>query len=63
MGKQGVGAGGKLTRPVEDRFYGRRTGEVTDVFGYRWTLSTRSEDIPRRRWSGLAEWPDKLRRR
>jgi PhnB protein len=40
-----VAAGGKLTRPVENRFYGHRNGEITDPFGYRWTLSTRVEDV------------------
>lgn len=41
-----VSAGGKLTRPVENKFYGHRSGEVTDPFGYRWTLSTKIEDVP-----------------
>jgi PhnB protein len=40
-----VGAGGTLTRPVEDQFYGDRTGEITDPFGYRWTLSTHIRDV------------------
>jgi PhnB protein len=40
-----VAAGGTLTRPVENRFYGHRNGEITDPFGYRWTLSTRVEDL------------------
>jgi PhnB protein len=41
-----VGAGGRLTRPVQNQFYGHRSGEVTDPFGYRWTLSTKIEDVP-----------------
>jgi len=40
-----VAAGGTITRPVENRFYGHRNGEITDPFGYRWTLSTRVEDL------------------
>lgn len=40
-----VAAGGTITRPVGDRFYGHRNGEITDPFGYRWTLSTRVEDL------------------
>jgi PhnB protein len=39
-------AGGRLTRPVENQFYGSRTGEITDPFGYRWYLSTHVEDVP-----------------
>jgi PhnB protein len=43
--KQAVAAGGRLSRPIENKFYGRRAGEITDPFGYRWTLSTKTEDI------------------
>jgi len=45
MIKQAVAAGGRLSRPVEDKFYGHRSGEITDPFGYRWTLSTKIEDV------------------
>ena len=43
--KQAVAAGGRLSRPVENKFYGHRAGEITDPFGYRWTLSTKIEDL------------------
>jgi len=45
MVTRAVAAGGALTRPVEDQFYGDRTGEITDPFGYRWTLSTHLRDV------------------
>ena len=45
MVKQAVAAGGRLSRPVENKFYGHRAGEITDPFGYRWTLSTKIEDV------------------
>jgi PhnB protein len=45
MVSRAVAAGGTLTRPVGDRFYGHRNGEVTDPFGYRWTLSTPIEEV------------------
>jgi PhnB protein len=41
-----VAAGGRLTKPVQNQFYGHRSGEITDPFGYRWTLSTKIEDVP-----------------
>ena len=41
-----VAAGGRLTRPIENQFYGDRTAEITDPFGYRWYLSTHVEDVP-----------------
>ena len=56
MVTRAVAAGGALTRPVADRFYGDRNGEVTDPFGYRWTLSTRVEDSPTTRCSGAGRW-------
>ena len=43
--KHALAAGGTLSRPLENKFYGHRTGEVTDPFGYRWTLSTKIEDV------------------
>ena len=43
--KHALAAGGTLSRPLENKFYGHRSGEVTDPFGYRWTLSTKVEDV------------------
>ena len=40
-----VAAGGTVERPVEDQFYGDRSGTITDPFGHSWTLSTHVEDI------------------
>ena len=44
--RRAVAAGGRLTKPVQDQFYGHRNGEITDPFGYRWTLSQKTEDVP-----------------
>lgn len=41
-----VKAGAKLLRPVEDQFYGDRTGQFEDPFGHRWSVATRVEDVP-----------------
>jgi PhnB protein len=38
-------AGGTLKRPVEDQFYGDRSGGVTDPFGHVWHVSTHVEDV------------------
>lgn len=40
-----VAAGAKVRMPVQDMFWGDRTGEVTDPSGYIWTLATHVEDI------------------
>lgn len=41
-----VEAGAKLTRPVENQFYGDRTGGVEDPFGHAWYVATHVEDVP-----------------
>lgn len=43
--KRAVSAGAKLTRPIEDMFYGDRSGAVEDPFGHRWHISTHIEDV------------------
>jgi PhnB protein len=43
--ERAVAAGAKLERPVEDQFYGDRTGTVVDPFGHKWTLATHFEDV------------------
>lgn len=40
-----IAAGGTAVRPVEDQFYGDRSGWVKDPFGHEWTLSTHIEDV------------------
>jgi PhnB protein len=40
-----VGAGAKALRPVEDKFYGDRSGEFEDPFGHRWSVATHVEDV------------------
>jgi PhnB protein len=41
-----VEAGAKALRPVEDKFYGDRSGEFEDPFGHRWSVATHVEDVP-----------------
>lgn len=43
--EQAVTAGAKLTRPVQDQFYGDRSGTVSDPYGHVWHLSTHKEDL------------------
>jgi PhnB protein len=38
-------AGGTLTMPVEDMFWGDRFGQVTDPFGHAWQIATHKEDL------------------
>lgn len=43
--QQALAAGAKLLRPVQDQFYGDRSGTVVDPFGHVWTIATRIEDL------------------
>ena len=43
--RQAVAAGAKVVRPIEDQFYGDRSGQIADPFGYTWIISTRKEEI------------------
>lgn len=40
-----VAAGATMRSPVENQFYGDRSGQVEDPFGHVWTLATRIEDL------------------
>ena len=40
-----IAAGAKAVRPVQDQFYGDRSGMLEDPFGHQWTLATHVEDV------------------
>jgi PhnB protein len=40
-----IAAGGIVVRPVEDKFYGDRSGTLLDPFGQEWSLATHVEDV------------------
>jgi PhnB protein len=40
-----VQAGATALRPVEDQFYGDRTGQFEDPFGHRWSVASQVEDV------------------
>ncbi len=42
---QAVAAGAKVLRPVQDQFYGDRSGTLLDPFGHQWTIATHKEDL------------------
>jgi PhnB protein len=43
--RRAIEAGATRIRPVEDQFYGDRTGTLKDPYGYQWTLATHVEDV------------------
>jgi PhnB protein len=51
--QRALAAGAKAVRPVEDKFYGDRSGTLEDPFGHTWHVATHKEDLS----------PDEVRRR
>ena len=45
MASRAIAAGATMVRPVADQFYGDRSGQFRDPFGYTWVVSTRKETI------------------
>jgi len=43
--RQAVAAGAIAALPVEDKFWGDRSGAVIDPFGYFWMLASRVRDM------------------
>jgi PhnB protein len=41
-----VEAGAKALRPLENQFYGDRSGMFEDPFGHHWSVATHVEDVP-----------------
>jgi PhnB protein len=43
--KTAVAEGAKVVAPVDDKFYGDRSGTIEDPFGHHWHVSTHKEDV------------------
>ena len=43
--ERAVQAGATIDRPVEDQFYGDRSGQFVDPFGHRWNVASHVEDV------------------
>jgi PhnB protein len=41
-----IAQGATEIRPVENQFYGDRSGQFEDPFGHRWSVSSHVEDVP-----------------
>jgi PhnB protein len=40
-----VAAGARVVQPVQDQFYGERSGQFSDPFGYTWMIATEKETL------------------
>jgi len=43
--ERAVSAGAKILKPVQDQFYGDRSGFIQDPFGHLWGVATHVEDV------------------
>ena len=43
--KRATTEGAKLLKPVQDQFYGDRSGFIQDPFGHLWGIATHKEDV------------------
>ena len=43
--EKAVAGGAKILKPVEDQFYGDRSGFIQDPFGHLWGIATHVEDV------------------
>jgi PhnB protein len=44
--ERAVAAGAEVQRPVQNQFYGDRSGSLKDPFGHIWYVATHVEDVP-----------------
>lgn len=51
--ERAVNAGATALRPMENQFYGDRSGQFEDPFGHKWNVATHVEDVA----------PDEMERR
>ena len=57
-----VSAGAKMLRPVQDQFYGDRSGTLADPFGHLWSVATHKKDVsPEEMAKGAADWAKKAK--
>lgn len=43
--KRAISAGASVKEPVDNKFWGDRSGSLTDPFGHKWMLLTHIEDV------------------
>lgn len=54
-----INTGATLVRPITDQFYGDRSGQIRDPFGYTWIISTHVRDVSMEEMQkGVDEWAE-----
>jgi PhnB protein len=59
--ERAISGGATASRPVQNQFYGDRSGNLVDPFGHMWTIATHVEDVSeeemQRRMEAMQEQP------
>jgi uncharacterized glyoxalase superfamily protein PhnB len=59
--KKAIAAGAKEVMPVMEMFWGDKMGCVTDPFGHKWNIATRTRDLtPEQIKNGYEEWLEQM---
>ncbi|MDB5315217.1 MAG: hypothetical protein JWO24_1061 [Rhodospirillales bacterium] len=57
--ERALAAGGVLRQPVQDQFYGDRSGTISDIAGHAWNIASRRENVApeemQRRWDAMMQ--------
>ena len=53
--EKALAAGAKSLRPVENQFYGDRSGQFEDPFGHKWNVASHVEDVDEEEMARRAE--------
>ena len=53
--ERAIKAGAEVIRPIDDMFYGDRSGTIRDPFGHVWTISSRKEKLTQEEMERRAE--------
>ena len=53
--ERAIAAGAKSLAPMENKFYGDRSGSFEDPFGHHWNVATHVEDVPQEEMAKRAE--------
>jgi PhnB protein len=44
--RRAIGAGAKEEQPLKDHFFGERSGDIRDPFGFTWRIAELVEEVP-----------------
>lgn len=59
--ERAIKAGAEITEPIEEQFYGARSGRIKDPYGFHWMISTTTVVMSQEEMqAAMMEWMDSL---